>query len=189
VKRWVRRLLGGSAALAATAGLVGLSRAPWTEHPGEHAQLRLAWRLRSELVRACRRLTAAELARLPAHMRREEVCEGGLRPYRLEVWVDDRPVADDTIRAAGAHADRPLFVLREFELAPGRHEARIRFTPLWPAAAQTGDDEREREARGATPPLAFTAPLVLAPRQVVLITYDEERRALVRRRSDVSAPR
>ncbi len=186
---WVRRLLGGAFGLAATAGLVGLSRVPWTEHPGEHAELRLAWRLRSERVRACRRLTAAELARLPAHMRREEVCEGGLRPYRLEVWVDDRPVADDTIRAAGAHADRPLFVLREFELTPGRHDARIRFTPLGPAAPQTVAVARERESPLAAPPLVFTAPLVLAPRQVALITYDEELRALVRRRGDVSAPR
>ena len=180
---WARRLGAVAFACAATAGLVGLSRVPWTAHPGEQGQLRLAWRFPSERVQACRKLTPDELAKLPVHMRRGEVCEGGLRPYRLEVWVDDRPVADDTIRAAGAHADRPLFVLREFDLAPGRHEARIRFTPLGPAAAESETDERGRGSRGAAPPLAFTAPLVLAPRQVALVTYDETRRALVRRRS------
>jgi hypothetical protein len=187
VRAAAKTLAGAALALGATVGLVGLSRAPWTAHPGEHAQLRLAWRFRSERIEACRRLTPDELATLPAHMRRDEVCEGGVRPYRLEVWVDGRAVAADTVRAAGARADRPLYVLREFPLAPGRHEARVRFSPLPAGPAGPRDDEREREGQEPAPPLVWSASLVLSPRQVALVTYDEERRALVRRRAAVSS--
>lgn len=160
-----RQLLGVLLAAVVTVLVAGLSRLPWVAHRGESAAVRLAWKFRSERIERCRRLSPEELAGQPAHMRREEVCEGAVRPYRLVVDLDGRRALDDTIRATGAHADRPLSFLHEVALAPGVHQLSVRFSALDGAAGSVvlGLDRR----------------LVLAPRQVALVTYDAGRGDLV----------
>lgn len=162
----VRRILGTALAVLATIGLVALSRVPITAVKSEDAELRLAWRYRSERVRECRTRTAEELAKLPAHMRMAQDCERRVRPYVLDVVVDGRPAARDTVRAAGAQSDRPLVVFRRISLAPGRHETRVTFAPLEGSAAV---------------PLVLEAGLTLAPRRVALVTLDPDRGVLVLR--------
>lgn len=165
-----RLVLGGLLAAAVTAGVVALSRAPYTAAPGNDGELRLAWRWRSERVELCRQRGAEELAKLPAHMRSATACERRLRPYRLEVWVDGRPALNDSVRAKGAEADRPLSVFRRLPLAPGRYEVRVVFSPL----AVAGDSAH------AAPSVLETS-VVVAPRQVVLVTMDTDRGVLVAR--------
>ena len=196
-----RSVLGGVVAVAATAGVVALSNLPYAVAPGEEGELRLAWRWPSERVEQCRRLSAAEQAKLPAHMRRTVECRRGLRPYLLEVLVDGRRLAYDSVLARGAGSDRPLAVFRRLPLTRGRHTVRVVFSPVT-APAGPGvdpDDSEDAEApdqaegsaaapdhRGAraTPvagSLVIEAPVVVAPRQVVLITVDAERNVLVMR--------
>ena len=170
----LRRGAAGLAAILLTILLVGLSRVPFTWVHGEDAQLRLAWQFRSQPVSHCRQATAAELARLPEHMRQRTICERALRPYRLAVTVDGVVLAEDTVRARGARADRPLGVFRQFALPPGRHAVGIAFTPLALPADTAG-------ARPPAPP-ALDTTLTFAPRQVWLGTMDEERGLLVVRR-------
>ncbi|MEK7667721.1 MAG: hypothetical protein AAB409_03645, partial [Gemmatimonadota bacterium] len=122
-----RRFLQIVVAAAVTLAIVGLSRVPYAAEPSEDAELRLAWRYRSERVQQCRRLSEEEQERLPAHMRRTEDCTRGLRPYRLTVAVDGAEAGEadegrerdegraapagvsfvDTVRARGAASDRP----------------------------------------------------------------------------------
>lgn len=151
----------------ATLVLVGLSQVPYTAADGERGELRLAWRYRSETVEQCRRLTDEELAALPQHMRRDEICERRLQPWRLEVWLDGTPIADDTVRAKGAREDRPLYVFRQLPLAPGAHTLRAVFTPI---------------GESARTPLELDASVIIESREVVLVTYDPDLERLVLKR-------
>ncbi len=162
---WLRRALGVVVAAGLTLAIVGLSWVPWTVEDAESAVLRLAWRYPSQLVEACRPLSAEEQARQLPHMRRTVECARALRPYLLEVAVDGRQVASDSIWARGARADRPLSVFRELRLEPGSRAVRVTFTPY-------GADG------GA--PLALETTLVTAPRRVVLVTVGADRRFEVR---------
>ena len=69
--------------------------------------------------------TEEELAALPPHMRRQEICEGRLTPFRLAVSIDDEQVFEDRIRPAGRSP--PLVGRRghplEVELPAGRASA------------------------------------------------------------------
>ena len=179
MSRPLRAALAVLLAAASALGVAALSQLAYTPPAAEEATLRLSWRARGERVEECRRLSAEEQAKLPAHMRREEVCEGRLLPSHLWVEVDRRVLVDDSVRASGARGDRPLYVFREIPLPPGEHELRVRFS---------------RESRGEEGPvpaiLELSETLSLAPGEVALVTYDADLRALVARTpSPSSTPR
>jgi hypothetical protein len=162
---WLLRI-GVAAALMA--GTVALSHVPWSATAGTDGALRLAWRYRSALVDECREPTAAELARLPAHMRQRRICERRLLPYELTVMVDSARIVLDTVHAGGARADRPLSLFRESRLAPGRHRLSVRFAPLAVAAG------------AAVPPtLVLDTTVTVAAHAVVLVTLDDVSGGLV----------
>jgi hypothetical protein len=175
----VRRTIGLGVALGVT-GLIGaVSRVPYAEHREQHAVVRLAWRSVGVAVRACRRLTPEELARLPAHMRREEECERRSLPEQLDVSLDGNAVISEVIRASGAREDRPLFVYRNLEVSPGRHRLVVAFTRTGPEAESgvarpgSGDSAPPRRSPGvAEGRLSLDTVLVLAPREIALVTYD-----------------
>lgn len=171
------RVAGVLVAVAFTGALAALSRVPYAEHEAGDALVRLAWRFRSDRVTRCRPLSADELAKLPRHMRQPEVCEGGLRPYRLTVEVDGVPRGDDTIRAAGATSDRPLFVFAEILVAPGEHRVRVLFEPV--GSGEGGVVPAGSAGPVAPPPLRLDTAVTLGARQIGLITLDTDRGVLV----------
>lgn len=126
----LQRLVGGLVALLLAIATVGLSQFRYSAVDPDEALLRLAWRSRGVRVDRCRAPTEAELANVPAHMRQAEICEGSNAPFLLRVTVDGEAVVADTVRPAGAHADRPLYVYRELPLRPGTHAVTVRFTPM-----------------------------------------------------------
>lgn len=170
----VRTALGVVLAVVLVTAIVVLSQVPYAASPGEGGELRLAWRWRSQRVERCRTLTPGELAKLPAHMRAATSCERPLRPYLLEVEVDGRLLQRDSIRARGAESDRPLSVFQRLPLTPGRHEVKVEFSPL----AVPGDS-----AAALPSHLEVEAHIVVAPRQVVLVTLNDAQDALVLRTS------
>ena len=185
MNRTARWIVGGALAAAGTLGVGALSRVSYVAEAESHALVRLAWRTRSTRVEECRHLTPEELARRPVHMREDEVCEGRLLPYSLHVSVDD--VSDSSVvRAAGARADRPLYVFRELPVAPGRHRVRVTFARESSPGAELPHDEA---AEGAHPEhlKAVSAParldldtvVTLGEREVALVTYDVDLRRLV----------
>lgn len=102
-----------------------LSHVPAGE-PQPEAVLRLSWKTMGQKVR----IPVAEDPNLPAHMR----AQGGafqtmLLPYRLTVAVDGATVLDRPVRAPGVRRDRPLSVLEELRLPPGRTSLRVGFVP------------------------------------------------------------
>lgn len=165
--------------VAATAAIAGLSRVPYPPANPSHAVIRLAWRAPGQRIEYCRRLTPKELERLPVHMRREEVCEERILPYRLQIRVDHSLLLDRSVRAAGARQDRPLYVSDEVEVAPGKHRLTVRFYREGDTAGLGARIEGDFPAE-----LILDRELTLPTRGAVLVTYDRESRGLVVRQSD-----
>jgi hypothetical protein len=170
-----RLVAAAAVTVAALAGMAALSYVPYAHEAGAGGELRLAWRARSARVEACRRRTPQELARLPAHMRQEMVCERGVAPYRLHVTLGDSTVVDRPIAAAGARADRPLYVFEELALPPGTYALHVAFTREGGAVS---DSAAATDPRAAPPRLALDTTVTLAAGRAALVTYDEDARRL-----------
>jgi hypothetical protein len=194
MNRTLRRAAGLALALALTASIAALSRVPYTAAEADHALIRLSWRTPGAYVEECRRPSAEELERLPAHMRREEICEGRVLPYRLRVLINGRVIYDEMVRPSGAREDRPLYVYRELPVRPGDYGVEISWeredvavfadsrppTPVGePGESRAG---RARSGPTATPErLRLSARLALEPGDIALLTYDVDRQRLVAR--------
>jgi hypothetical protein len=173
-RAWGRRIGATVPAVAALAALAALSQAPYAHQRADTAELRLAWRARSARIDACRRRTADELARLPVHMRQELVCERRVAPYRLTVTLDDSAIVDRAVVAAGARADRPLYVFEEIPLEPGTYALRVAFTRQDDPAADTA----AADPRAAPRRLTLDTTVMVPAGRAVLVTYDENTRRL-----------
>jgi hypothetical protein len=175
---------------AVMAALVMASHAPLTSRASADAVLRLAWSARPERIETCRAQTEAELAKLPQHMRQPVVCEGTTARYRLTVLHEGRMVADRLVHAGGLRQDRRLYVLEEMPLPVGETLVEVRFDRVdvnqasLPVSTTSPPPGRQADhlQRGETVPphLAFAERLRVAPLTVVLVTYDPERRHLIR---------
>ena len=171
-------------------------------HEGTTARLRLSWSARPERIEVCRTLSAEELAQREEHMRQRVECDGRFATYALRVESDGHVIGEAVVHGAGLRNDRPLYLLREYDVAPGLHRVRVLFTrrektdddaaafaPTASAEADTGlfagraqreAVEHARRARAAIPAhLELDTTLAIAPRQVLVVTFAPERRTLV----------
>jgi hypothetical protein len=200
------RACGIAVLILTTVGMRVASNARMTPHRPSDAMLRLAWSARAERIEHCHAQSEEALARLPPHMRQAVVCEGTTAAYRLEVRHGGAVVLDDAVRAGGIRHDRPLYVFREIPVPSGEASVSVRLTRIEPGAAAHGPDrsraernaseetvagpnrdlrrrdseERNRERAAALPvSLVLEQRLHFRPREVILVTYDAERRALI----------
>lgn len=185
----------------AAAGIVWASSVPLTLNVTSGAVLRLAWAVRPERIETCRDLSPEELAGVPQHMRQARVCEGATAEYRLIVGDASGVRLDRIVRGGGLRQDRRLYVFEELPLTTGISAVEVRFDRVThPASENVGPREEDEDTededgdeaedhgnarrQGAVPPrLALVASVTARPREVVLVTYDETRRALVAVRS------
>lgn len=164
--------LAAATAVGLTVLLGALSRLPYEADGADHAALRLAWRARGARVEECRTFTPEELENIPAHMRQAEVCEGRIVPHHLLVRLDGGVVVDEMVRGAGAKQDRPLYVYYDIPLRPGEHRVAVSFI--------REEQESTSVDTGAVPAtLELETTFVLNPKEVALITYDENQRRLI----------
>lgn len=161
----VTRLGALALAVALTVAVVALSRVPLDDAGADAALLRLSWQMRGDVVETCRELSAEELERLPVHMRNPEACEGRARTYRLAVEVDGRSRIRKRIEPGGVRGDRPMTVLEELNVEPGRRAVRVEFAPM--------------DAEASTEPWVLQDSLHLSAGQVVLITLGDGEAGLV----------
>ena len=200
----VRRIARWSVATLVTSamlyGLVVASSATVVRKRSAASRVRLSWSARPERIEVCRELSAAEIAEREEHMRQRVECDGRFATYRLSVEADGRSLHESVVRGAGLRHDRPLYLLREIDLAPGRHRLRVTFTRretsgneasavarAAPAGADTGlfagraereATERSRRARAAIPPrLLLDTVLTLGPERAIVVSFDPERKA------------
>jgi hypothetical protein len=192
-------------AAAAAAALAWASSVPMTTHDSADAVLRLAWSARPERIERCRRQPDEALAKVPRHMRQELVCEGASAQYRLVVRREGTVIADRVVHGGGLRQDRRLYVFQEFPLAPGEARVHVRFERVEPdgregrsasrdharerdeedgpgdeGQSRRGDEEENRRRAGVVPrELSLTTRVRVGPREVVLVTYDENRQELI----------
>jgi hypothetical protein len=173
----LRWLVAAALAMATAAALGALTRVPYTLEGAGDAELRLTWRTRASQVEECRRLSEAEREALPAHMRREEICEGRVASYSLEVRIDGEVRHASTVRGAGARGDRPLYVFDAIRLPTGHHEVEVVFERI----GATGADSAMIAGRSGSVPdrLVLREPVELGAGEVALVTYDATARRLV----------
>jgi len=172
-------------AIAGTALLAGLSRAPQRVHGSDAGLLRLSWSGQPERVEACRAVPEEELEKLPPHMRQPVICEGRSAEYHLTVIRDGDTLARGPVWGGGVRHDRPIYLYREFPIDPGAHTLAFRFTlvdsvPATPDSAAVRGRARTRLDR-LPRSLALDTTITLRPREVVLVTYDPATEAFVLR--------
>jgi hypothetical protein len=202
----LERAAGAVIGVAALAVVVICANAPITVHGSDQAILRLAWSVRPERVEHCRQQSEEELERLPAHMRQPVICEGTSAQYRLTVLHDGVVAAEQLVHGGGLRQDRRIYVFQELPLDPGEGTIEVRFDRIDPdapnmAAPATDDDRKtghdpddrrverkDRQEAGETVPphLILTQRLQIRPREVVLVTYSQERQALAVIRASVT---
>lgn len=178
--RSVRIGLGTGLAVAAALSMGALTRFAYNAEPGDEAELRLTWRARAAPVEECRRLTEAEQAALPVHMRRETVCEGRVSSYRLDVAVGGERRHGSIVKGSGARGDRPLYVFDAIRLEPGGHDVHVVFERVGAGDAEGQDDAR---SIGVPDRLELRARVALAAGDVAMVTYDATARRLVLRQA------
>ena len=177
-----RASLAWPARIVVTAALLGLLA--WLSDfplgtPASHGVLRLAWRTVSQKVSLCRTPSAAELEKLPPHMRRPSVCQEQLLPYVLTVAVDGQPRLTRHVSSPGAHGNRPLFVQEDLPLAPGSHRVKIAFVPDDAVARsdQSGGDAWQSALRRAlerSGRYEFDGEIAVAAGRVTLVQLQEQ---------------
>lgn len=79
----------------------------------------------------CRRLSAAEIAKLPPNMRRVQECPRERRALYVELDVDGKTIYRADLRPSGIAGDGPSRVYERFVLPIGEHQlaVRMRDTP------------------------------------------------------------
>jgi hypothetical protein len=161
----MRTMLIGAVSALLIAVIGWGSRAPYQAAAGDHALLRLSWRMRGERSENCRDRTAQELEALPVHMRTPRVCERAPQiPYRLVVAIDGGKPDTTLTLPAGAKHDRPIYVLRDSALSPGPHHVSVMFA---------------RADHATQPPLTFDAVLDFGAGFIELITIAEDSPRLI----------
>lgn len=155
----IRRVVAGSLiCLAVVAGAAALSAWPaWRSLPPGTGVVSLSFSHGG--ARDCRRLTEDELARLPANMRRPEVCDRTRADVRLEMDIDGATVLHRTIAPGGLAGDGPARVYQRFALPAGTHTVALRLADS--GRAQGFDHEAARE-------------IALAPAQNFVIDFRSE---------------
>ena len=136
------RVLGQILAYAAVAVLFGLF-SDWprfTAFPPDQAQILLSFAHGAARKGECRRLSAEEIAELPANMRRSELCPRERLPVVVELLLDDEPLIRESLPPSGLAGDGPSQIHRQFAVPPGSHRLTVRLRDS--ARAQGFDYER-----------------------------------------------
>jgi len=160
-------------ALLMTGAIGALSQVPYRAESAGQAWIRLSWRVGAPRIEECRTLTTEEMADLPIHMRRDEVCTRTGIPYRLRIVLNGEGIEETLIRGAGTRGDRPIYVYRELRVEPGGHQLEISLTPEVGGEDSAGDAPVEA--------LELAEDLDLADGEVALITRSEDGKLVVRR--------
>lgn len=104
--------------------LVG-SALPSLLRPDERPMLVVSLKHRPEDVQQCRPVSPDEKAKMPPHMRRDEICARQRPDVRVEVRVDDETVHVASYPPHGLSGDGPSFGTLELPLAPGPRRVEV----------------------------------------------------------------
>ncbi len=150
--------------------IISAGRIPWTPEPEGTALVRLSWRAVLPSEEDCHPPTPEELAGLPQHMRPAEICTGGPIPYRLRFTLDGETLVDEAVTGAGAREDRPMYVLHEVKVEPGKHRIDVEFGP----------EEGASSGGGGPAGSSLVQEVELGPLDIALVTRDSDGELILR---------
>ncbi|HWV38072.1 MAG TPA: hydrogenase iron-sulfur subunit [Vulgatibacter sp.] len=121
-----RRRWAGAATLAAAVGTVVAvgSDLPYAAPP-PGTELVVSFKHPGRLGERCRPIDEAEKARLPPHMRRDEVCDRSRSPVRLRVVVDGEPILQRAYEPRGLRSDGNSVAVERIPVEPGEHRVEV----------------------------------------------------------------
>jgi hypothetical protein len=173
------RIAGIALGAAFLLAMSWVSTAPMSVATTDSAMVRISFGARPERVEECRTVSDEELAKLAPQMRQRVICEGTTARYQLELRRGEELLLSQLVRGGGLRNDRPLYVSRDLPVASGTATYRVTLVRL--DTIRTPDTVA---AKSAVPPaLSLETSANLAPREVLLFTYDATGRRLVSRRT------
>lgn len=108
----------------------------------------------------CRKLSEAELAKLPPNMRTPTVCPRERSPITVQVDLDGKRVLERTALPGGLSKDGASSIYERVVVPAGQHRVEVRIS----------DDVRARDK-----PFVRQAQLELSPGQVLVVDFDPDR--------------
>ncbi|MBI2390259.1 MAG: hydrogenase iron-sulfur subunit [Deltaproteobacteria bacterium] len=110
----------GVAAVLSGATLLG-SRVGYGGPPSHGPELVVSFKHPGRTGEHCRRVTEEEKAKMPPHMRRDEICERGRAAVRLRVEVDGQERWRSSYAPQGLRGDGPSIALETLGIQAGEH--------------------------------------------------------------------
>jgi len=104
------------------------SRPVYTQIPANSAQIKMSFSHGGARKEPCRKLTPAEIAKLPPSERRPNTCARERTSIRAQLLLDDHVIYDGVLMPTGLAGDGPARTYQKFIVPAGRHtiEARMR---------------------------------------------------------------
>jgi len=141
-----RRWAGATAVATAFGALIAFaSDRPFAAAPVP-TELVVSFKHPGRVSEHCRKIDEAEKARLPPHMRRDEICDRMRSPVRLQVAVDGATVLERAYEPRGLRSDGNSVAVERIALEPGEHRVRVSLGDGPDAAEWNLTDEREVKA-------------------------------------------
>jgi hypothetical protein len=155
------RLFGQFVVIAALfSAVAALSNWPtYRQIPQGQAAVMLSFVHGADRQAECRRLSPAEIAKLPPNMRRVQDCPRGRRPIYVELELDGRNVFRESLPPTGIAGDGPSRVYKRFLVPAGEHDIAVRMR----LSARADGFDHERKTRVA-----------LAAEQMLVIDFRPE---------------
>lgn len=98
--------------------------APWAAPPGG-SELVVSFKHPGQSGQHCRKVSEEEKAKLPVHMRQDQICERGRASVKLRVVVDGANVLERSYPPRGLSSDGNSIALERLALSPGEHRVSI----------------------------------------------------------------
>lgn len=92
--------------------------------------IRLSWKVPRQTTKVCRKLTPAEVAKLPFHMKKEEDCLLTSIKYKVVLELNDEIFLSKEVISHGARHDKPMFVDEVIKVKPGNYNIKVSFKPF-----------------------------------------------------------
>lgn len=113
--------------------------------PQGHAVVMLSFVHGADRQAECRRLSPAEIAKLPPNMRRVQDCPRGRRPIYVEFDLDNKSAFRASLAPTGIAGDGPSKVYQRFVVPSGEHDIAVRMRD----SPRADGFDHERKARVA----------------------------------------
>jgi coenzyme F420-reducing hydrogenase delta subunit/Pyruvate/2-oxoacid:ferredoxin oxidoreductase delta subunit len=121
-----RAALGGALVAAVlTAIVVAVSEAPYAPPAMVRPELVVSFKHPGQVSEVSRRVTDAEKAATPLHMRRDVITERRRAPVRLRVSIDGAVALERAIPPSGLWGDGPSVAVERVAVAPGEHSVEV----------------------------------------------------------------